>query len=223
MQGVQPQNGYILFNTGDKPMYGAFKSMREGQIDLVGPHPFPTIGGATLTTALVAIKQTYQSNFSHSSDLSAVAVPTLSISPEQQIKDLAADALSIQWATALLQDVYDFIALYHQSHETICPVKIPPFQFVKSGLAITNAPGLAPERKEVYLIEELIQPKSDGPWRKYINNNSSLPRSFPDNENRRQADFLAFCQHVQYWRTGRQAFTTDFQGMSVFDLLLVFD
>ena len=52
-----------------------------------------------------------------------------------------------------------------------------------TGLAITNTLGLAPKQKEVYLIKELIQPKSDGPWRKYINNNSSLPCSFPDNEN----------------------------------------
>ncbi|KAF8256670.1 hypothetical protein EI94DRAFT_1443232, partial [Lactarius quietus] len=117
----------------------------------------------------------------------------------------------IQWATALLQDVYDFIALYHQSHSITCLVAIPQFQFVKSGLAITNVPGVAPDDKEAYLIEELIR-SEEGPWRKYINNNSSCPRFFHDHENQHRGQFLAFCQHVQYWRTGCQAFTTDFQG-----------
>ena len=212
MQEVQPQNGFLLFNTAQKFQYGAFKSMREGQINLVGPCPFQSISGTTS----IALKQPYKINSSHS-DLSSSAVPTLPVSPDEQIKDLAADALSIQWATALLQDVYDFIAFYHQSHRTTCPVAIPQFRFVKSGLAITNVPGVAPDDKEAYLIEELIRPE-EGPWRKYINNNHSHPRFFHDHENQHRGQFLAFCQHVQYWRTGCQAFTTDFQGEHDFDL-----
>lgn len=218
MQEVHPQNGYIFFDTTDKLQYGAFKSMREGQIDLLGgPCPFPTISptisneGATSIKVSVALKQTYNSNFSHSIDLSSHAVPTLSVSPDEQIKDLAADALSTQWASSLLQDVYDFMDLYHQSHSKTCPEMIPLFKFVMTGLAITNVPGEALEHREVYLIEELIQP-SDGPWRKYINNNSSCPRGFNDPDDQHRAQFLAFCQHVQYWRTGCQAFTSDFQG-----------
>ncbi|KAI9444444.1 hypothetical protein BJY52DRAFT_1128184, partial [Lactarius psammicola] len=126
-----------------------------------------------------------------------------------QVKELAADALSIQWASSLLQDVYDFIVLYHQSHGVACPMTIPQFQFVTSGLAMTNVPSAAPKQKGVYLVEQLIQ-LDDGPWRKYINNNSSHPCYFSDKENRCQSDFLAFCQHVQYWRTGCLVFTSDF-------------
>ena len=225
MQEVQPQNGFIFFNTTDKLQYGAFKSMQEGQIDLVGPCPFPTVSrlspttsseGATSIKVSVALKQMYKSNFSHSSNLSSsvVPVPTLSISPDEQIRDLAADALSTQWASSLLQDVYDFMDSYHQSQPMTCPVTIPFFQFVKSGLAITNVPGEDPDHRRAYLIEELIRP-NDGPWRKYINNNSNHPRRFNDHENQHRAQFLAFCQHVQYWRTGCQAFTTDFQGEGI--------
>ncbi|KAN0128046.1 hypothetical protein V8E53_014147, partial [Lactarius tabidus] len=65
--------------------------------------------------------------------------------------------------------------------------------------------------KEVFLVEELIQ-LTDGPWRKYINNNSSCPHYFGGHENCQCAEFLAFCQHIPYWRTGCQAFTFDFQG-----------
>ena len=70
--------------------------------------------------------------------------------------------------------------------------------------------------KEAYLIEELIQSK-EGPWRKYINKNCSHPHFFYDHKNQHHCQFLAFCQHVQYWRTGCQAFTTAFQGEHVFD------
>ncbi len=216
MHEVQPQNGFILFNTAQKLKCGAFKSMREGQIDLVGLCPFPTT--SSKGAALIALKQPYLANHSHSSDLSSSAVPTLSLSPDDQIRDLATDALSIQWATSLLQDVYDFVASYHQSRRVTCLAIIPQFRFIKSGLAITNVLGAAPEQKEVYLVEELIQ-SGDGPWRKYINNNSSYPHRFHDTENRRRADFLAFCQHVQYWRTGCQAFTSDFQGEACFRLV----
>ncbi|KAI9434818.1 hypothetical protein H4582DRAFT_1818383 [Lactarius indigo] len=203
-QKVQPLNGFVFYNTTQKLQYGAFKSMREGQLDITGPLPFPNKG--------VALKQPYLSNYSHTSDLSSsAAAPTLSLSPDEQIKTLAADALSIQWASSLLEDVYDFVVFYHQSH-VHCPVIIPQFRFVKSGLAITNTPGVAPTQKEAYLVEELIRSEDDGPWRKYINNGSSRPLHFRDFENRRRADFLAFCQHVQYWRTGCQAFTSDFQG-----------
>ena len=189
--------------------------MREGQIDLVGAHPFLATSGKGTTS--IALKQPFLSNdYNSDSDLSSSTAPTLSLSPDEQIKDLAADALAIQWASSLLQDVYDFIAFYHQSCHATCPVKIPQFRFVKSGLAVTNVAGMAPEKKEVYLVEELIRSEDDGPWRKYINNNYSHPRPFGDSENRHRAEFLAFCQHVQYWRTGCQAFTSDFQGETCF-------
>jgi hypothetical protein len=110
----------------------------------------------------------------------------------------------------LLQDIYDFIAEYHQSRPDTCPCPIPQFQFVASGLAMMNVMGSSPDKKEVFLIEELIQ--SDRPWRKYINNNLSHPCNFNNDENLSHAEFLAFCQHVQYWRTNTLVFTSDFQG-----------
>ena len=167
VQEVQPQNGFVLFNTAQKFQFGAFKSMWEGKINPVRPYPFQWIS----STTLIALMQLYKINSSHL-DLSSSVVPTLSISLDEQIKNLAADALSIQWATTLLQDVYNFIALYHQSHYITCPVAIPQFWFVKSGLMITKVPGVALDDKEADLIEELIQ-SEEGPWRKYINNNHS--------------------------------------------------
>lgn len=166
MQEVQPQNGFIFYNTIDKLQYSAFKFMQEGHINLMGPCPFLTASQVSLTISSdsttsikvsVALKQIYKTNFSHSSDLSSSIVLTLSISPDEQIKDLAANALTNQWASSFLQNVYDFMASY-QSQHTTCPATILLFQFVKSGLAITNVPGEALDQWDVYLIEELIQP-----------------------------------------------------------------
>jgi hypothetical protein len=221
MHEICPQNGFILVNTAQKPQYGAFKSMREGQIDLVGPCPFlstPALGNSS--AAFVALKQPYLFNRGSGSNSSSSVASTLGLSPDGQVKELASEALSIQWASSLLQDVYDFVASYLQSGGVTRtpPMTIPQFRFIKSGLAITNVPGAAAWEKEVYLVEELIQ--SDGPWRKYINNNTSYPCSFSDDENCHRSQFLSFCQHVQYWRTGCLVFTSDFQGESHPDYLI---
>ena len=219
MHEVHPQNGFILYSTTQILQYGAFKEMREGQIDLVGPSPFPSTPASGdgnshshTTSVTVTLKQPYLPNRSVNRGLDSMSslISTLPLSPDKQVKELAADSLSIQWAGALLQDIYDFVVSYHQSHSTTCPITNPQFWFFVTGLAMTNIPGKGPEEKEVYLVEELIQ--SNGPWRKYINNDSSCPCHFSDNENLLRARFLAFCQHVQYWRTGGLVFTSDFQG-----------
>ena len=173
---------------------------------MVGPCPFPLVAGV----ALVALKQPYMDNPGTMDADSSSAIPTLSLSPDEQARELSADALSTQWANSLLRDVYDFISEYQKHANTACPAEIPQFRFVTAGLAMTTFPS---DNKEVFLIEELIRHEEDGPWRKYINNNSSHPCYFPDDKNRQRAEFLAFCQHVQYWRTGGLAFTSDFQGM----------
>jgi hypothetical protein len=220
MHNVHPLNGFIYYSTAQKLQRGAFKAMRKGQIDLLGqlvkqlpflptPAHAPASESGNNNRCRVALKQPYLSNPRTSSDSSSV-ISVLAVSPDNQVKELAADSLSIQWAAALLQDIYEFIVSYHQKHGVKCPVKIPVFWFVTSGLAMTNVPGAEPSNKEVFLIEELIQ--SDGPWKKYINNNSTRPCHFSDHDNRRRSEFLAFCQHVQYWRTDGLVFTSDFQG-----------
>jgi hypothetical protein len=209
MDNVHPTDGYLYFNVAQKRKYGAFKSMLEGRINLIGTCPFPTVAGA----ALVALKQPYMDN-PGITDADSSAIPaTLALSPDDQAQDLSADALSTQWANSLLRDVYDFIREYTKHANTECPEDIPQFRFVAAGLAITTFPS---EKKEVFLVEELIQQEEDGPWRKYINNNSSRPCNFSDSKNKLRAEFLSFCQHVQYWRTRCLAFTSDFQGLSFF-------
>ncbi|KAI9450929.1 hypothetical protein BJY52DRAFT_1226912 [Lactarius psammicola] len=125
MDEVHPKNGFIFFNTAQNLQYGAFKSMREGQIDL-----------RWVMSLFVDSRLSGQAHFF------------------KTFMTLSSHIIKVTVAT--------------------CPVTIPQFRFVTSGLAMTNVPGAAPKQKEVYLVEQLIQ-SDDGPWRKYINNNSSHP------------------------------------------------
>ena len=69
------------------------------------------------------------------------------------------------------------------------------------------------DNPRVILIEEFIK----GSFTKYINNANAqvLPQRYSDTEAKVIGDFLAFTQHVQYWKTKKQAFVTDYQGMFI--------
>lgn len=66
-----------------------------------------------------------------------------------------------------------------------------------------------------FLLEEEIEEATEGKFRKYFNNTSPVPFQFSENTtaNRLRADFLAFTQHLQFWKTGKLVFVADYQGM----------
>lgn len=66
--------------------------------------------------------------------------------------------------------------------------------------------------KNVFLIEEVIREDEQGPFRKYLNNVSPVPLPMSCDEDVERAMFLSFSQHVQYWKTKKQAFVSDYQG-----------
>uniref|UniRef100_A0ACB7IVE8 Uncharacterized protein n=1 Tax=Pleurotus cornucopiae TaxID=5321 RepID=A0ACB7IVE8_PLECO len=61
--------------------------------------------------------------------------------------------------------------------------------------------------KKSYLIEEVI----DGKFVKYINNDSPELLPMENGDQERRAKFLAFAQHVQYFKT-ESVFISDLQG-----------
>jgi hypothetical protein len=67
-------------------------------------------------------------------------------------------------------------------------------------------------KKATFLLEEVIDANMEGPFRKYLNNVSPEPLLMATKEDKEQAKFLAFSQHVQYWKTKKQAFVSDYQG-----------
>ena len=72
---------------------------------------------------------------------------------------------------------------------------------------------ISPDQKPaVFLVEEVIAEDQQGSFRKYLNNVSPVPQVMSRKEDEDRASFLAFTQHVQYWRTKKQAFVSDYQG-----------
>lgn len=151
----------------------------------------------------IAVKQAYYRN----PDTNSIHLRSVN----SQIRHLILDILCIQWASALLSIVYQFIDSELEKRGNPCPLDIPPFRFVRVALAISSSE--SGQHQDAYLLEELIEDSTDGPWRKYINNNSAAPILHDNEDDQLRGAFLAFCQHVQYWKTSKAAFVTDFQGV----------
>jgi len=84
--------------------------------------------------------------------------------------------------------------------------------FVEASLAIKHVTSEFDEAR-AFLLEEVIS-GDEGHFRKYLNNVSAAPVSFTSEDNEERAEFLAFSQHVQYFKTKKMAFTADYQGES---------
>ncbi|KAI0367935.1 hypothetical protein BV20DRAFT_922686, partial [Pilatotrama ljubarskyi] len=125
-----------------------------------------------------------------------------------QIIDLSREILCTQWASALMDIVYDFV---RASEHGSPPFPIPEMHFVWVALAIESKESTD---RRVFMLEERVDRREQGEWRKYINNNSATPlastMSSPELQN--TAEFLVFCQHVQHLKTKGLAYISDFQG-----------
>ena len=135
----------------------------------------------------------------------------------KQAQDLIMEITCLNWAQALLAMVYAFIDEWSEAQGGKSKaIEIPTMQFVRAGLAIEQVQQGAEAR--CFLIEELISDSDSskgGSFRKYLNNTSAKPCSFTDEEDIRRAKFLAFAQHVQYFKTKKRAYVADFQGGSI--------
>jgi hypothetical protein len=147
--------------------------------------------------------------------LSALDEPSTSTSPQRimvydnrkQAELLTTEMNCLRWAQALMGVVRDFLG--HQIPlRGSPPIPVPQLAFVSASLAI----GIE-EPRETFLLENVIDIKTKGKFVKYISNNSAKPFVFPNDLERTQIGmFLAFCQHIQYQKTGQLAFVSDFQG-----------
>ena len=130
----------------------------------------------------------------------------------KQFQNLTMEVACIVWAQALLDDVYDFIA-EEVGRLGQPPFQIPQFCFVELALAMEVSPDAAAKQKAaIFLVEEVIAEDRQGPFKKYLNNVSPVPLMMAHKEDEDRASFLAFTQHVQYWKTKKQAFVSDYQG-----------
>jgi hypothetical protein len=81
--------------------------------------------------------------------------------------------------------------------------------FVEAALAIEQVED--GKDAQVFLLEEVIG-KDEGQFQKYMNNVSPIPPQFADKKDEERAQFLAFTQHVQYFKMKKLAFVSDYQG-----------
>lgn len=118
----------------------------------------------------------------------------------------------IAWGSALLRVVFDFMADFDKAHGKSQWLKKFNFRFVKTALAVEQ--GVDNCDRRTFLIEEYIDKQTEGPFRKYCSNSSPVPCRFSPGDvlNQDRAEFLAFTQHVQYWKTGKLVFVADYQG-----------
>jgi hypothetical protein len=136
---------------------------------------------------------------------------------EKQFQNLTMEVSCLVWAQALLDIVYDFIK--EESDLDIggpmnLPFHVPQFRFVKAAIAMEQSSSTS-VKKTTFLLEEVIDSNTEGPFRKFLNNVSAEPLVMKTKEDEEWAKFLAFSQHLQYWKTKKQVFVSDYQGKQV--------
>jgi hypothetical protein len=136
---------------------------------------------------------------------------------EKQFQNLAMEVSCLVWAQALLDIVYDFIK---EETDSDLPFHVPQFRFVKAAIAVEQSSSSS-VKKTTFLLEEVIDSTTEGRFRKFLNNVSSEPLVMKTKEDEERAKFLAFSQHVQYWKTKKQVFVSDYQGKRfiIYDLI----
>ncbi|RXW22094.1 hypothetical protein EST38_g3761 [Candolleomyces aberdarensis] len=175
---------------------GSFKTAHEATI-LSGPQAlFDHFSGAK-----VVAKRPYQ--------YEEGALTRLPVTDE--LIDIGNECNILVWASALLNLVYDYMDSVVFQKKMKPSFSCPQLAFVRAGFSHTVSPngsstankasikalrsqkGISPSIRLGYLLEEKIE----GNFTKYIHN---------------VAEFLCFTQHVQYMKTGKLAFVSDYQG-----------
>ncbi|KIL57481.1 hypothetical protein M378DRAFT_27965 [Amanita muscaria Koide BX008] len=134
---------------------------------------------------------------------------------QKQFQHLTMEVSCLVWAQALLDMVYDFIKEMTVTRDPKnLPFHIPQLRFVKAAIAIEQSQSQTAGKKTTFLLEEVIDVNTEGPFRKYLNNVSPEPLVMETKDDEVRAKFLAFSQHVQYWKTKKQVFVSDYQGGS---------
>lgn len=180
----------LTYDPTDKPKLGSFKEARFGHTSI------PIFGRASRK---VCIKQAIYRN--------PGSKKALRYDGHAQAEKLSLEIKCSYWANALMDLVYDYISEVHETKGTPS-FDVPNVRFVKTALATVQ--GATPN---AFLLEEVIDAERDGPFRKYVNNDSTMPAlGLKSAMDLHLASFFVFCQHVQYLKTERLAYVSDYQG-----------
>lgn len=194
-----------------KQKRGGFKVANPGYLKLPAfaiDHRSPRKLTATTGQQTVCVKQVFYEVTTTSSSRRQIAVYRGPAAMTRVLMELRC----IAWGAALLKLVHDFMDAFEKQNGKSLFLDRPNFRFVKTALAIEQ--GCVNTERRAFLIEEIIDDETEGRFRKYCGNTSPVPFQFPldDVLNKDRAEFLAFTQHVQYWKTGKLVFVADYQG-----------
>ena len=133
---------------------------------------------------------------------------------EKQFQNLTMEVSCLVWAQALLDIVYDFIK-EDSGDLKVLPFRVPRFRFVKAAIAVEQSESSSTSvnlKKTAFLLKQVIDSNTEGPFRKFLNNVSPEPLVMKTKDDEMRAKFLAFSQHVQYVKTKGTVYVSDYQG-----------
>ncbi|KAG1807525.1 uncharacterized protein BJ212DRAFT_1485636 [Suillus subaureus] len=134
-----------------------------------------------------------------------------------ELQKLFREANILYWSKSLLKLTYNFVDHSITSSPEPPPFMVPCVQLVEASLALChNQGGSKPGVKTgstqaVFLLEELIE-GSDDMFVKFIHNMDTNPLLNELDYGYDMAEFLVFTQHVQYIKTDKLVFISDYQG-----------
>ncbi|KAL4072558.1 hypothetical protein V8B97DRAFT_2023342 [Scleroderma yunnanense] len=146
--------------------------------------------------------------------------PFMQLTLKEEFRRLYCEANVLYWAKALLKMMYNYIDSSMNEADKP-PFEIPHLCFIDTGLLLvySNRPNTSkgPGNTQtgmvstVYLAEELIPLSNDVDFMKYIHNGNAASCWLANATANEIMEFLAFTQHVQYFKTGSQVYISDYQ------------
>ncbi|KAG2035985.1 hypothetical protein BDR03DRAFT_1012103 [Suillus americanus] len=177
---------------------GGFKTVNAGWLTLTAP---PKTCLRSVTHHKVVVKCPFDKIFSTNVKAGPYKVGQYSLTDE--LWKLFREASILYWSESLLKLTYNFI-----NHSIASSPEPPPFMGGSKPGAKTGS------TRAVFLLEELIE-GGDDIFVKFIHNMDANPLLNELDYGYDMAEFFVFTQHVQYVKTGKLAFISDYQGSTV--------
>ena len=191
---------------------GAFKTAQSAQLML---SPLTRSGMGSSPNYKIVLKRPYIND--NPEEPAGPPLSWFALKDESNI--LYREANVLYWAKALLKMTYEFIDHAVDSATEPPPFDIPRLHFVDAGLLLAYSNALATTKDSGLLsvktsaIVSMMYLGKD--FVKYIHNGDVAPCDLLDPDAENIAQFLAFTQHIQYVKTGRQVYISDYQGIFV--------
>ena len=173
-----------------------------------GKSAIPLFGGDNVNICAKQVYATKRKDVMNAAGKMVTLEQKVPVDRASQLKQLMDEINCLVWGQSLVSMTFQFV----DDRISVLgepPLKIPKMSFVQAGLAKEEGDG------QVYLIEQLIDEKTEGLFRKYIHNAVAKPVIWGTHDDKDvvRADFLAFSQHLQYWKSSKLVFVSDYQGL----------